>query len=219
MLSKRTAQRFPASTIRIPCPMKKKGIRVVVRYISFHITDKLKILELHRKVLHRLSIYESQEGFDILQPLKTDKISCYNSHMDYQPYAIPVSIKGIVFEDGGVWLRKNERNEWELPGGKLDPGEQPEGTLVRELKEELGFKVKAKEIINAHLYAVHRSPDEKHGVMVISYLCVVIEKVGEFELHGEAGRAEFKKFPIADVREIKMPEFYKEAILKAWTIK
>ena len=137
----------------------------------------------------------------------------------YQPYLITVSVKGIVFENKKVWLRKNERDEWELPGGKLDEGEQPEETLYRELQEELGFKVSVKDIIQAHLHTVERSSDEGHGVFVVSYLCEVMKKIGNFEFRGEAGKASFEKFSLEEVKRLSIPEFYKEAILKAFSLK
>lgn len=132
-------------------------------------------------------------------------------------YKVPVSAKGIVFEDGAVWLRKNERGEWELPGGKVDVGEQPIQTLARELREELGFEVEVIRPVHAWVYTIKRSLDETGGVLVLSYLCNLLAKTGEFETYGEGGAfAEFKKFQIKELAELNMPQFYKDAVRLAW---
>jgi 8-oxo-dGTP pyrophosphatase MutT (NUDIX family) len=136
----------------------------------------------------------------------------------YIPYTVPVSIKGIVIENNKVWLRFNQRNEWELPGGKMDEGEQPEETCIREIKEELGMIVKIKDIVQAHLYTIKVSKDESKGVMVISYKCELVDKVGDFELEWEEGKAEFGQFALEEIDSINMPDFYKESIKKAWKI-
>jgi 8-oxo-dGTP pyrophosphatase MutT (NUDIX family) len=60
----------------------------------------------------------------------------------------PVSIKGVLVEAGRVVLLENERDEWELPGGRLEPGEAPETCLVREFAEELGAVVEVARIID-----------------------------------------------------------------------
>jgi 8-oxo-dGTP pyrophosphatase MutT (NUDIX family) len=140
----------------------------------------------------------------------------YHTHMAYTPYVVPVSVKGIVFEDVAVWLRKNERDEWELPGGKIEPGEQPTQTVVRELAEELGFTTEVAGIVQAHMYTVKSSDDEQHGVMVLTYLCKLMKKTGGFELVGEAGPAEFKAFPVDELADVRMPDFYKDAIREAF---
>lgn len=138
---------------------------------------------------------------------------------DYQPYAVPISVKGVVIDEGRIWLRQNERDEWELPGGKLDEGEQPEDTVAREMKEELGFEVAVGSIVGAHVYTIQQSLDETRGVLVISYICDLLCKVGDFELEGEAGKAEFESFTPDEIVNLRMPQFYKLAIETAMRVR
>ena len=50
----------------------------------------------------------------------------------------PVSVKAVVEVGGRVPLLRNERAEWELPGGRLEAGEELEAAVEREVREELG---------------------------------------------------------------------------------
>jgi 8-oxo-dGTP diphosphatase len=40
-----------------------------------------------------------------------------------------------------IFVRKKGRNTWELPGGKIEPGETPEETAGREFLEETGYNI------------------------------------------------------------------------------
>ncbi len=138
--------------------------------------------------------------------------------MNNQIYIVPISCKGIVIENGKVWLRKNEREEWEIPGGKEDVGEQPEETVVREIQEELGLEVSINRIVDAHMYYIEKSIDETKGVLVLSYLCDFIKRSGNLELKGESGNAKYQCFSINEVSTLKMPDFYKKVLQKAGEI-
>ncbi len=74
-----------------------------------------------------------------------------------------VAACALVDTDGRVLLAERPAGKpmagmWEFPGGKVEAGERPEETLIRELKEELGIAVN--EACLAPLtFASHSYPD------------------------------------------------------------
>jgi 8-oxo-dGTP diphosphatase len=86
-----------------------------------------------------------------------------------------VAACALVDPDGRVLLAQRPQGKpmaglWEFPGGKVETGERPEETLIRELEEELGIVVK--EACLAPLtFASHTYP-EFHLLMPL-YVCRV----------------------------------------------
>ncbi|WP_255375384.1 NUDIX domain-containing protein [Saccharomonospora sp. CUA-673] len=118
----------------------------------------------------------------------------------------PVSVKGVVIHDGRVLLLHNERDEWELPGGRIEPGESPEECVVREIAEETRLLVRANELLDAwtyHIDAVGRS------VFIVTYGCTLVED-GAPVVSPEHDAAEL--FSPTDVATLRMPDGYKRSI-------
>ncbi|WNL40012.1 NUDIX hydrolase [Halomonas sp. PAMB 3232] len=86
----------------------------------------------------------------------------------------PVSIKGVLrLPNGQVVLALNDRDEWELPGGRIEVGESAPECLAREFKEELDVEVRVSSIIDSYLFEV--IPGKQ--VFIVTYGC---ELVGPF---------------------------------------
>lgn len=84
-----------------------------------------------------------------------------------------VAACALVDSDGRILLAQRPEGKslaglWEFPGGKVEAGETPEETLIRELEEELGIRTKVACL--APLTFASHSYDDFHLLMPL-YVC------------------------------------------------
>jgi 8-oxo-dGTP pyrophosphatase MutT (NUDIX family) len=122
--------------------------------------------------------------------------------------SFPVSVKGVLVRDGAVLLLKNERAEWELPGGKLELGEEPRACVAREITEETGLPVTVGPILDAWQYHIRDGAD----VLIVTYGCYPLgtQSPAISDEHSAMGF-----FALAEVDTLTMPAGYKDSV-RAW---
>ena len=77
---------------------------------------------------------------------------------------VPIGMgTGVIWHEGLFYIQKRKAGGvwgglWEFPGGRMEPGETPEQTAVRELLEETGFSARpdGKLAVIRHSYTVYR---------------------------------------------------------------
>ncbi|MFJ7589573.1 NUDIX domain-containing protein [Streptomyces sp. NPDC097617] len=136
--------------------------------------------------------------------------------MPYQPSLWPVSVKAVALDQHGrVVLLRNEREEWELPGGRLEIGppsgsnpadSSPEEALERELREETGWTVKAGKILDSWVY----EPLPGRRVLIVTYDCTVLTPDDVPVVSHEHTRID--RFTEDQVPDLTMPDGYKRSI-------
>ena len=125
--------------------------------------------------------------------------------------------KGIVAiiinaKDGVLMGKKVERpghflsNQWHIPGGKVDEGEDVEETLKREMLEELGVDLEIVELLCDY-------PVEVKGITYLSacYICKQIDPKQKLQPADDLQDAKY--FPKDKVKEIHQQE-----IIKNWPV-
>ncbi len=121
-----------------------------------------------------------------------------------------VSIKGVLFVDGKVLLVRNDRKEWELPGGRPEAGESPEQTLVREFEEELSIWVEPLGIVDGYPFEVIPS----QNVFIVTYGCRLH---GEYAPRVSEEHTAFGLYALADLESIPLPAGYVRSI-RSWSM-
>jgi 8-oxo-dGTP pyrophosphatase MutT (NUDIX family) len=130
--------------------------------------------------------------------------------MTYHPVLFPVSVKGVILQDGKVLLLRNERDEWELPGGKLELGEDPPDRLRQEIHEECGWDAQVGPILDAWQYHIREGVD----VLIVTYGAEVTASDPPVlsDEHRQVGL-----FAEHEVTGLRMPEGYKRSIATWFT--
>jgi 8-oxo-dGTP pyrophosphatase MutT (NUDIX family) len=122
------------------------------------------------------------------------------------PAAFPVSIKGVVVRADRVLLLKNERDEWELPGGRIELGESPEQCVAREIHEETGWTVVTGPILDTWMYHITVA---RKDVFIVTYGCHPTDTAAPVLSHEHK---EIGLFTEAEVPGLNMPAGYKRSI-------
>lgn len=104
-------------------------------------------------------------------------------------------------------LVKNSRNEWELPGGRIDKGEDHAQTLTREFMEELSVEVAVAQPIDSYLFEVIPG---RH-VFIVTYGCML---TGEFAPRISDEHIEHCLWPVDRLSEINLPAGYRQSVEK-----
>lgn len=84
---------------------------------------------------------------------------------------IHVAMKGLVVKDGkflALQQKADDKIWWDLPGGRMKYGEEPENVLSREIFEETGLKIEILKQLGTWYF--FRSSDNSQ-VICFTFLC------------------------------------------------
>lgn len=117
-----------------------------------------------------------------------------------------VSIKGVIEVDGKLLLRKNERCEYELLGGRLEKGDDSaEFRLITEFKEESGIKVEILGFKEPWLYEIGLK-----NIIIVPFMCKALS-IPEILIDEDGGTLHWVDKNEAET--VFMPQGYKDTIL------
>lgn len=110
-----------------------------------------------------------------------------------------VAVGVLVSADQTLLIQKRRAGTdcaglWEFPGGKLEPGESPEGALKRELEEELGVRITEPDFlcrlnhdyshaqVSLHTYMIHQWSGVANGEEGQKIAWVSLDEISEYDL-------------------------------------
>lgn len=132
--------------------------------------------------------------------------------------SILVSSGGVLFRvSDGVFLvcliAKQEMRVWALPRGRVEGGETPEETALREVLEETGFSARVLEKLDEIHFYFYSHTDEKLIHRIVHFFLMQCEDGEPAQLDQEVDMA--KWYPINEAIRMLKYENEKEILRKA----
>ena len=140
------------------------------------------------KTLYRLLIYFFSKF------IKTDELSD----------KFPISIKAIIIDKNRVLCLKNERNEWDFAGGKINFNEDVEESLRREVKEETNLNIKNLKILKPFSLKFNDVP-----VFIVVYSA---EISCDSSIIISYEHSDYNFFSKSEIKNLNMPQNFKNLI-------
>ncbi|MDN3495069.1 NUDIX hydrolase [Planococcus sp. APC 4015] len=113
------------------------------------------------------------------------------------------------------WI-EGRRNAWTLPGGGLEPGEDPEKAVRREVKEETGYRVAVDELLGIHSRVIPASrriteaTEPLHTLRIVYRAHITGGKLS-YETDGSTDRAEwFARSTVRSLQRVKLVDIGRE---------
>ena len=118
-----------------------------------------------------------------------------------------VTVKGIISVDDRVLLVRKLNGTWDLPGGRLNPGETLKSALFREAREEIGVGVEIGDLVHLAVRVKRCRPR-----FFFIYMCSSRAPLADITLSEE--HVEARLFTTSQVERLDMKDRYKKSVRK-----
>lgn len=119
-----------------------------------------------------------------------------------------ISVKALFYNNDRVLMLKDDKGNWELPGGKLEFGEHPKDTLKRELEEELALAdVVIDEVVNVWDFTAKYADDDYQFVIVV-FKC----SSSEYKITISDEHTEYKWADLSEIDILPMKDGHRSTI-------
>jgi 8-oxo-dGTP diphosphatase len=87
---------------------------------------------------------------------------------NFHKHPVMLAVAGVTIRDGKVLLVRDAHGFWAGVGGWIEPGEDPEEALLREVREELGVEAEVTRAFRPHLvWNVERASEPASFLLLV----------------------------------------------------